>query len=59
VDCEWVQRQHSCGLLRGSFRLKEDVCMLRTLVRGEGNLVGEAGDWLRRIQKSLEQMNVR
>src|SRR5262249_40055341 len=42
-----------------SFRPKEAVCMLRTLVRDKGNLVAEAGDWLRRMQKSLDQMNVR
>jgi transposase len=59
VDCRWIQRLHSCGLLRGSFRPNEQVCMLRTLVRDKGNLVGEAGDWLRRMQKSLDQMNVR
>jgi transposase len=59
VDCEWIQRLHSCGLLMGSFRPKEEVCMLRTLVRDKGNLVAEAGDWLRRMQKSLDQMNVR
>src|SRR6266849_4738761 len=59
VDCKWIQRLHSCGLLRGSFRPKEEVCMLRTLVRDKGNLIGEAGDWLRRMQKSLDQMNVR
>src|SRR5450631_3261327 len=58
-DCEWIQRLHSCGLLLGSFRPKEAVCMLRTLVRDKGNLVAEAGDWLRRMQKSLDQMNVR
>jgi hypothetical protein len=33
--------------------------MLRTLVRDKGNLVAEAADWLRRMQKSLDQMNVR
>ena len=33
--------------------------MLRTLVRDKGNLVAETGDWLRRMQKSLDQMNVR
>jgi transposase len=59
LDCEWIQRLHSCGLLMGSFRPKEAVCMLRTLVRDKGNLVAEAGDWLRRMQKSLDQMNVR
>src|SRR5664280_1054341 len=54
-DCEWIQRLHSCGLLRGSFRPEEAVCMLRTLVRDKANLVAESGDWLRRMQKSLQQ----
>ncbi len=59
VDCKWIQRLHSCGLLKGSFRPAELVCMLRTLVRDKGNLVAERADWLRRMQKSLDQMNVR
>ncbi|MBZ5626360.1 MAG: IS110 family transposase, partial [Acidobacteriia bacterium] len=59
VDCKWIQRLHSCGLLPGCFRPKEQICMLRTLVRDKGNLVAEQGDWLRRLQKSLDQMNVR
>jgi transposase len=59
TDCEWIQRLHSCGLLRGSFRPAEQICMLRTLVRDKANLVAESGDWLRRMQKSLDQMNVR
>jgi transposase len=59
VDCKWIQRLHSCGLLTGSFRPNEPVCMRRTLVRDKGNLVAETGDWLRRMQKSLDQMNVR
>ena len=25
VDCEWIQRLHSCGLLLGSFRPQEEV----------------------------------
>jgi len=59
TDCEWIQRLHGCGLLNGSFRPREDVCMLRTLVRDKANLVAESGDWVRRMQKSLDQMNVR
>jgi len=59
TDCEWIQQLHSCGLLAGSFRPQEDICMLRTLVRDKANLVAECGDWLRRMQKSLDQMNVR
>ena len=58
-DCEWIQRLHSCGLLNGSFRPQEQVCMLRTLVRDKANLVAESADWVRRMQKSLDQMNVR
>src|SRR5438552_3257571 len=59
VDCRWTQRLHSCGLLNGSFRPSEPVCLLRTLVRDKATLTAEAGDWLRRMQKSLDQMNVR
>ena len=59
TDCEWIQRLHSCGLLRGSFRPQQEICMLRTLVRDKANLVAESSDWLRRMQKSLDQMNVR
>jgi hypothetical protein len=33
--------------------------MLRTLVRDRATLVAEAGDWIRRMQKILDQMNVR
>jgi len=59
LDCKWIQRLHSCGLLRGSFRPKEHIAMLRTLVRDKGSLVAERADWIRRMQKSLDQMNVR
>lgn len=58
-DCEWIQRLHGCGLLRGAFRPAEQVCLLRTLVRDKGTLVAERCDWIRRMQKSLDQMNVR
>ncbi len=58
-DCEWIQRLHGCGLLRGAFRPAEQVCILRTLLRDKSTLVAERADWLRRMQKSLDQMNVR
>jgi hypothetical protein len=54
-DCERIQRLHSCELLRP----REDVCVLRTPVRDKANPVAETGDWVRRMQKSLDQMNVR
>jgi len=58
-DCEWLQRLHSCGLLRGAFRPPEAVCLLRTLVRDRATLIAERADWVRRMQKALDQMNVR
>ena len=59
IDSKWIQRLHSCGLLQGSFRPPEQICLLRTLVRERGVLVAERADWVRRMQKSLDQMNVR
>lgn len=58
-DCQWIQLLHSCGLLRGSFRPAEPICRLRTVVRGKATLVEERSDWLRRMQKCLDEMNVR
>ena len=50
---------HSCGLLRGAFRPADAFCRLRAVVRQKATLVDEQADWLRRMQKSLDQMNVR
>jgi transposase len=59
TDCEWIQRLHSVGMLKGAFRPSEQICILRTLTRDKATLVAEASDWIRRMQKSLDQMNVR
>src|SRR5437868_7968869 len=32
MDCQWLQRLHSYGLLCGSFRPSDDICRLRTLM---------------------------
>lgn len=58
-DCQWIQLLHSCGLLRGCFRPEEAIAELRSLVRGKATLVAEQSDWIRRMQKCLDQMNVR
>lgn len=59
VDCQWIQLLHSCGLLQGCFRPEDIICRWRLLVRGKAVLVAERADWLRRMQKCLDQMNVR
>lgn len=58
LDCQWIQMLHSCGLLKGSFRPSDDICALRSLVREKTTMESQRSDWLRRIQKSLDQMNV-
>lgn len=59
IDCQWLQLLHSRGLLRGAFRPADTICRLRALVRQKATLIDEQADWLRRMQKSLDQMNVR
>ena len=58
LDCQWLQLLHACGLLRGSFRPSDDVCRLRALIRERNTMVEQRSDWVRRMQKSLDQMNV-
>ena len=58
IDCQWLQLLHACGLLRGSFRPVDDICRLRALIRERNKVVDNRSDWVRRMQKSLDQMNV-
>jgi len=57
-DCQWLQRLHSAGLLRGSFRPPQGVCALRSLTRHRDNLIQMASKHILHMQKSLDQMNV-
>jgi len=59
LDCEWIQTLHSHGLLQGCFRPSEEIGMLRNLARQKAVLVAEQADWVRRMHKCLDQMNVR
>lgn len=58
-DCQWLQRLHSCGLLRGAFRPPESITAVRTLLRERENLVSARTQWVQQMQKSCDQMNVR
>ena len=58
IDCQWLQLLHACGLLRGSFRPGDSICRLRALIRERNTVVEQRSDWVRRMQKSLDQMNV-
>jgi transposase len=57
-DCEWIQYLHSVGLLRASFRPKEDICAVRTLWRHRSSLLEMAAEHRLHLQKSLSLMNL-
>lgn len=58
LDCQWLQQLHSYGLLAGSFRPKDEICVLRSYIRHRDNLIRSAGTHIQRMQKALTQMNL-
>jgi len=58
LDCQWIQRLHSCGLLRGSFRPSEAICQWRAIERERSGLAKLASQSVQMMQKALDQMNV-
>jgi transposase len=58
LDCQWLQKLHTFGLLSGSFRPDAEVTALRSYVRHRDTLVVQASSWVHRMQKALVQMNV-
>ncbi|MDP1622300.1 MAG: IS110 family transposase [Bacteroidales bacterium] len=59
TDAMWIQRLHSCGLLQKSFQPDNDFRTLRTYVRQRKGLITRCSDEVRRMQKALEQMNIK
>jgi len=58
LDCQWLQRLHSYGLLRGAFRPAGEITVLRGYWRHREMLVQERGRYIQRMQKALVQMNI-
>lgn len=59
TDAMWIQRLHTCGLLKSCFQPDNDFRTLRTYVRQRKGLITRSSDEVRRMQKSLEQMNIK
>ncbi len=57
-DCQWLRYLHAVGLLRGSFRPADEVCVLRSLLRHRDGLIQMAATHVLRMQKALDQMNL-
>ena len=59
LDCQWIQRLHSYGLLTASFRPADQVVVLRSYLRQRQMLIAYAGQHVQHIQKALEEMNLK
>lgn len=59
LDAQWIQRLHSYGLLRASFRPPDSVLALRAYWRQRQMLVRCAAGHVQHMQKAMEQMNVK
>src|SRR5256714_9668931 len=57
LDCQWIQKLHSFGLLKGSFRPDQQIRKLRTYMRLRDNLVVERTQAVHHMQKALFEMN--
>ncbi|MGY4183124.1 transposase [Bradyrhizobium sp. USDA 4518] len=57
-DAQWLQRLHSFGLLRASFRPKGQIAELRAYVRQRERLLQYAASHIQHMQKALTEMNL-
>lgn len=57
-DCQWIQELHTFGLLRGSFRPSDDICVLRSFIRQRTRLLQNSSQHILRMQKALTEMNL-
>jgi transposase len=58
LDCRWMQRLHSYGLLMPSFRPPDEMRRLRSLLRHRAALIRGAARQTQHLQKALHQMNL-
>lgn len=59
LDCRWLRKLHSCGLLQGAFRPEQEVCELRAIVGHRGRLIEDAARYVQRMQKALTEMHLK
>jgi transposase len=57
-DAQWLQKLHSLGLLQGSFRPDNELCVLRCLLRHRAQLIEHRSPHILHMQKALKLMNI-
>jgi hypothetical protein len=58
LDCQWLQELHTYGLLSGSFRPADKICVVRSYLRHRDNLTKAAASHVQHMQKALTEMNI-
>jgi len=58
LECQWLQKLHTFGLLNNSFHPAEEIWVLRTYMRQRDKLVAGASTCIQHIQKALTEMNI-
>jgi transposase len=58
-DCQWIQKLHTLGLLRGCYLPSETTLKLRTLSRHRSSLIENASSITNKMQKTLRLMSFR
>jgi transposase len=59
LDCMWIQKLHSLGLLSASFILSDYLQNLRTYFDHREYLVNQTTRYINKMQKALRLMNIR
>ena len=59
LDCVWIQKLHTLGLLKGSFLPDHHTEQLRTFCRHRHNLIHNAAKCIKRMSQNLRLMNLR
>ena len=59
LDCQWIRRLHSYGLLTASFRPSDEIVKWRGFQRQREMLIRYAAQHVQHMQKVLEEMNVK
>jgi len=58
LECQWLQKLHTFGLLNNSFQPAERIWVLRTYMRQREKLVVGASTCIQHMQKALTEMNI-
>jgi transposase len=59
LDCMWIQKLHSLGLLSASFLLSDYLQAMRTYYAHREHLIEQTSKYVNKMQKALRLMNIR